>query len=166
MAGFASNKGAILPCRTLLKQFNVIDRLHRSATLPYRFDSQRENPMKLHLTRAAGNQLITGYGEGWVDINDARHTSSLIVLPNQLVTDWPVADFTSLAVEHIERIAHLAPEVVLLGTGKTHRFAHPRIGKPLLDLGISLEYMDTAAACRTYNILMAEGRHVAAALII
>jgi uncharacterized protein len=122
--------------------------------------------MKLHLTRAAGNQLITGYGEGWVDINDARHTRSLIVLPNQLVTDWPVADFDSLVAEHIERIAQLMPEVALLGTGAVHRFVHPRISRPLLDIGVSLECMDTAAACRTYNILMAEGRHVAAALII
>ena len=120
--------------------------------------------MKLHLTRAAGNQLITGYGDGWVDINDTRHHSSLIVLPNQLVTDWLVADFDSLAAEHIERIAQLAPEVVLLGTGATHRFVHPRIGKALFDIGV--ESMSTAAACRTYNILMAEGRHVAAALII
>jgi uncharacterized protein len=122
--------------------------------------------MKLHLTRAAGNQLITGYGEGWVDINDARHTRSLIVLPNQLVTDWPVANFDGLLAEHIERIAQLMPEVVLLGTGAVHRFVHPRIGRPLLDIGVGLECMDTAAACRTYNILMAEGRHVAAALII
>ncbi|MEZ0224125.1 MAG: Mth938-like domain-containing protein [Alphaproteobacteria bacterium] len=122
--------------------------------------------MKLHLTRAAGNQLITGYGDGWVDINDMRHRSSLIVLPNQLVTDWPVVDFDSLTAEHIERIAQLAPEVVLLGTGAVHRFVHPRIGKPLFDIDVGLECMSTAAACRTYNILMAEGRHVAAALII
>lgn len=126
----------------------------------------RKIAMKLHLTRAAGNQLITGYGEGWVDINETRHHRSLIVLPNQLVTDWTVTDFDSLAAEHIERIAQLAPEVVLLGTGATHRFVHPRLGKPLFDIGVGLECMDTAAACRTYNILMAEGRHVAAALII
>lgn len=122
--------------------------------------------MKLHLTRAAGNQLITGYGPDWVDINDVRHQASLIVLPNQLVTDWPVTDFDLLAIEHIQQIALLAPEVVLLGTGATHRFVHPRIARPLLDIGVSLECMDTAAACRTYNILMAEGRHVAAALIV
>lgn len=122
--------------------------------------------MKLHLTRAAGNQLITGYGEGWVDVNETRHHHSLIVLPNRLVTDWPVTGFDALTAEHIAIIASLAPEVVLLGTGTRHRFAHPRIGTPLLEIGVSLECMDTAAACRTYNILMAEGRHVAAALIV
>ena len=122
--------------------------------------------MKLHLTRAAGQQLITGYGPGWVEVNETRYTASLVVLPNLLQTDWPVPDFDSLQAEHIAHIAALQPEVVLLGTGLTHRFAHPRIAKPLLDIGVSLECMDTAAACRTYNILMAEGRHVAAALII
>lgn len=122
--------------------------------------------MKLHLTRAAGSQLITGYGPGWVEINETRYQHSLIVLPNQLVTDWPASDFASLAEAHFERIAQLAPELVLLGTGATHRFIHPRLGRPLLDIGVGLECMDTAAACRTYNILMAEGRHVAAALII
>lgn len=124
------------------------------------------NTMKLHLTRAAGNQLITGYGEGWVEINEKRYQHSLIVLPNQLITDWPAADFDSLTETHFERIAQLAPELVLLGTGATHRFIHPRLGRPLLDIGVGLECMDTAAACRTYNILMAEGRHVAAALIL
>lgn len=122
--------------------------------------------MKLHLTRAAGQQLITGYGPGWIEVNEIRHTASLVVLPNLVQTEWPVPGFDSLEVEHIAQIAALQPEVVLLGTGATHRFAHPRIAKPLLDIGVSLECMDTAAACRTYNILMAEGRHVAAALII
>jgi uncharacterized protein len=122
--------------------------------------------MKLHLTRAAGQQLITGHGPGWVEVNDTRYTTSLIVLPNLLQTDWPVPNFDSLQAEHVAQIAALKPEVVLLGTGLTHRFAHPRIARPLLDIGVSLECMDTAAACRTYNILMAEGRHVAAALII
>lgn len=121
--------------------------------------------MKLHLTQAAGNQLITGYGEGWVAINTIRHEQSLIVLPNTIVDDWHATDFESLTVEHFERIAELKPEVVLLGTGKTHRFIHPRLTVPLTALGVSVECMDTAAACRTYNILMAEGRHVAAALI-
>ncbi|MDP2247911.1 MAG: Mth938-like domain-containing protein, partial [Nitrosomonadales bacterium] len=75
------------------------------------------------------------------------------------------SDFESLTVEHFEKIAELKPEVVLLGTGNKHRFIHPRLTAPLTALGISVECMDTAAACRTYNILMAEGRHVAAALI-
>ena len=121
--------------------------------------------MKLHLTQAAGNQLITGYGDGWVEVSAVRYDHSLIVLPNLIVDDWKVEDFDSLTVAHFERIAELKPEVVLLGTGKTHRFIHPRLTAPLTAIGVSVECMDTAAACRTYNILMAEGRHVASALL-
>jgi uncharacterized protein len=122
--------------------------------------------MKLHLTQSPGNHLITGHGTGWVEVNSLRHQRSLIVLPNLIVSDWDVADFDSLAAAHFERIAHLAPEVVLLGAGATHRFVHPRLSRKLTESGIGLECMDTAAACRTYNILLAEGRHVAAALIV
>jgi len=122
--------------------------------------------MKLHLTCAAGNQLITGYGTDWVEINETRYVCSLIVLPAQVITDWSVASFDTLTEQHFERIAELKPEVVLLGTGAKHRFAHPRLSRALTEAGVGLECMDTAAACRTYNILMAEGRHVAAALLV
>lgn len=121
--------------------------------------------MKLHLTQSAGNQLITGYGTGWIEVNETRHPHSLIVLPHLLLTDWRVAGFDALEAPHFERLASLKPEVVLLGTGEQHRFVHPRLSRALIEAGIGLECMTTPAACRTYNILMAEGRHVAAALI-
>jgi uncharacterized protein len=122
--------------------------------------------MKLHLTHHEGKNLITGYGAGWVEINETRYQQSLIVLPGLLVTDWQATGFDILAEAHFERVAQLAPEIVLLGTGATHRFIHPRLSRALTEAGIGLECMHTAAACRTYNILMSEGRHVAAALII
>jgi uncharacterized protein len=122
--------------------------------------------MKLHLTSAPGNQLITGYGEHWVEINQARHSKSLIVLPVRIITDWGVPDFDSLTAAHFEQLALLKPEVVLLGTGETQRFIHPGLGRALTDAGVGIECMSTTAACRTYNFLMAEGRNVIAALII
>jgi uncharacterized protein len=122
--------------------------------------------MKLHLTDAAGNRLITGYDEAWVEINHARYLKSLIVLPDRMITDWEVSNFDSLTPAHFEQLALLKPEVVLLGTGKTQRFIHPDMGRALIENGISIECMSTTAACRTYNFLMAEGRSVAAALII
>lgn len=122
--------------------------------------------MKFHLTQAEGNQLVTGYGADWVEINGTRYSKSLIVLPNLLIPDWSVSDFDSLSEESFKGLLELKPEVVLLGTGEKHRFLHPRISRELTAANISLESMDTAAACRTYNILMAEGRHVAAALIL
>jgi uncharacterized protein len=121
--------------------------------------------MKLHLTRAEGNQLITGYGEGWVEINNVHYEKSLVVMPDRVIPEWP-EKFEDLTAEDFEKLTELKPEVVLLGTGNTHRFIHPRLGKALTEAGISIECMDTAAACRTYNILMSEGRQVMAALII
>jgi uncharacterized protein len=122
--------------------------------------------MKLHFTHAGGRNLITGYGDGWVDINNQRHTSHLIVLPHQLIQSWDVTDLESIKPKHFEKIATYQPDIVLLGSGKRHQFIHPKLSIALTNAGISIECMTTNAACRTYNILMAEGRNVAACLLI
>jgi len=122
--------------------------------------------MKLHLTHADGNQLITAYEAGQVSINKQPYTQSLIVLPTQILNNWLVSDFDGLTVEHFNQLAELNPEVVILGTGQKHRFIHPKLTFSLTQKGIPVECMTTDAACRTYNILMSEGRLVAAALIL
>lgn len=122
--------------------------------------------MKLHLTTAENNNLITAYDESYIEINKQRYTQSLIVMPDMVVNDWPVTDFANLSAEHFQQIGDLKPEVVLLGAGASHQFLHPRHYQNLTENGIALECMTTAAACRTYNILMSEGRTVAAALIL
>ncbi len=131
--------------------------------------------MKLHLTTAENNYLITAYGLGddgfFVEINKQKYAHSLIVMADQLILDWQAADFASsglasLSSAHFERLIELKPEVVLLGTGERHQFLHPKIYQSLTAQGIPLECMTTAAACRTYNILMSEGRNVAAALLV
>ncbi|MSP86567.1 MAG: hypothetical protein EXR38_01765 [Methylotenera sp.] len=126
--------------------------------------------MKLHLTTAENNNLITAYSESYIEINKRRYSHSLIVTPKKLMTDWNVADFTVLTAQHIATIADFdlehSAEVILLGTGEKHQFLHPKIYQSLTAKGIPLECMTTAAACRTYNILMSEGRNVSAALIL
>ena len=122
--------------------------------------------MKLHLTTAENNNLITGYGEDFIEINKIRYSQNLIVLSNELLLDWDVGSFAELTPAHFSRIVDLNPEVLLLGTGAKHQFLHPRIAQNLTIKNIPVECMTTAAACRTYNILMSEGRHVAAALLI
>ncbi len=122
--------------------------------------------MKLHLTTAENNHLITAYDEGYIEINKQRYSQNLIVMPQTLIQGWQVTSFAALTNEHFREIADLKPEVVLLGTGAKHLFLHPRHHQHLTDNGIALECMSTAAACRTYNILMSEGRIVAAALIL
>jgi uncharacterized protein len=122
--------------------------------------------MKLHLSNAPGLNLISAYGDGYVQIREQRHQTSLIVLPENLFPNWPVTAFEQLTAAHFDQLADLKPELVLLGTGLRHRFPHPSLYQALIVARIGLEHMDTGAACRTFNILAAEGRKVAAALII
>jgi len=114
----------------------------------------------------AGQNMFTGYGAGHVMINHARYERSLIVLPDRIIEDWNANAFDDITAEHFDFVLSLQPEMVLFGTGATLRFPHPRLTRSLIQAGIGVEVMDTAAACRTYNILTAEGRRVAAALLI
>ena len=120
--------------------------------------------MKLHRTGPTPYNTITGYGEDHVLVNSQRHDSSLIVMPDRVVA-WDVSEFTKITSADFERLAALHPEIVLLGTGPKQRFPPPRLTAPLAAAGIGLEVMDLKAACRTYNILVAEERKVAAALM-
>ena len=120
--------------------------------------------MKLHVSGPGARNAITGYGEGYVMVNGRRHEASLIVLPDRVVP-WEVSEFTRMAIEDFEKLKILDVEILLLGTGPTQRFPHPRLTAPLAEAGIGLEVMDLQAACRTYNILVAEERKVAAALL-
>ena len=121
--------------------------------------------MKFHLSTAAGN-LFTGHGAGYVKVGAIEYRESLIVTPERIVNGWGSAGFDALTEADFATLAGLAPEIVLLGTGKTMRFPHPRLTRPLIDARIGLEVMDTPAACRTFNILAAEGRKVAAAILL
>jgi uncharacterized protein len=120
--------------------------------------------VKLHVSGPGSRNAITGYGDGYVTVNGQRHESSLIVLPDR-VLPWNVAGFEALSAEHFSSLKDLQPEILLLGTGPKQRFPHPRLTAPLAEAGIGVEVMDFKAACRTYNILVAEERRVAAALL-
>jgi len=121
--------------------------------------------MKFHLAETSGLNAITGYGLDHVLVNGTRHDQPLLVGPSLGPLAWPVLDFDALSESDFERIAHHGPELVLVGTGRRLRFPSPRLIRPLADARIGIEAMDTAAACRTYNILMGEGRLVLAALL-
>ena len=122
--------------------------------------------MKLHTAKLSDKNIFTGYGDNYVMINQVRHEQSLVLLPDKIIEHWPVETFESLQAEHFEGLLSFQPEIVLLGTGTRINFPHPALISKLINAGIGFESMDTQATCRTYNILMEEGRHVAAALII
>ena len=121
--------------------------------------------MKLQLSRPLGLNQITGHGPGHVLVNGVRHEASLIVLPDEVVANW-AGVFEGLEPRHFDALALRAPEIVLLGSGPRLRFPAPALYAGLVKARIGVEVMDTAAACRTYNILATEGRRVAAALLL
>lgn len=92
-------------------------------------------------------------------------TSSFVISPRHLIRDWPPTHIDSLVEKHLEVLADLQPEVVILGTGHRLQFPEMKILAQLHNQQIGVEIMDTAAACRTYNILMTEGRFVVAGMI-
>ena len=122
--------------------------------------------MKLHALSPSSLNAFTGYGDGYVEVNAVRFDHSILVEPDQPVADWPVARFEDLSTASFAWVAERSPELVVFGSGSKLRFPHPRLLAPLSSRGIGVETMDLHAACRTYNILMAEGRKVAAVLLI
>lgn len=122
--------------------------------------------MKLHSSNTKQYQTVTGYDDRGVEINAERFDFSLIVMPETPPRAWDVASFDQLTEQHFARIAEDAPDVVILGTGARQRFVHPRLVASLAARRVGVECMDSKAACRTYNILMGEGRKVTLALII
>ena len=121
--------------------------------------------MKLIQDAPGRQHTITGYGADHVRIDDVRHEANLILLPDLLLSPW-AASFEALSPPHWGELIAARPEVVLLGTGARQRFPSPAVLRPLIEAGIGVEVMDLPAACRTYNILQAEGRRVAAALLL
>ncbi|HTS84448.1 MAG TPA: Mth938-like domain-containing protein [Usitatibacter sp.] len=122
--------------------------------------------MKFERDSPDGRNSFTGYGEGYVLVGGKRHAASLVVSADRVIEDWPAASVDALAADHLAAIVELGPEIVLLGTGGAFRFPDAALLAPLYKAGIGVEVMDTPAACRTYNILLAEGRNVVAALIV
>ena len=121
--------------------------------------------MKLHAAVSRGLNAITAYGDGYVEINGERRSENLVVLPERVVP-WPARSFEALTRDDFAFLQSMDAEIVLLGTGPRQRFPHPRLTAPLAQAGIGVEVMDLHAACRTYNILVAEDRKVAAALLL
>jgi len=122
--------------------------------------------LKLHLAHAGGLHQITSCGPGYIAVNGVRHASSIVVTPAALDPAWGVASLADLTDAAVAALLRLTPELALIGTGARLQFPPTPVLRPLIDANVGYEIMDTGAACRTYNILMAEGRKVLAALIV
>lgn len=121
--------------------------------------------MKLHLANTAGLNMFIAYGDDYVAVNHEKHLKNLILLPESIIHEWSTATIDTLSASDMQKLLELDTEIILLGTGKRLRFPAGPLMRPFAPAGIGLEIMDLQAACRTYNILAAEGRKVAAALL-
>jgi uncharacterized protein len=121
--------------------------------------------VKFHLSINPGQNIFTAHGAGYVQVNELRYEQPIIVTPDQVLKDWPARSFATLTEEDFSHFLAYKPEVVILGTGEQHRFAHPQLYRALTAAGIGVECMSTPAACRTYNILSVEDRKVVAGIL-
>lgn len=122
--------------------------------------------MKLSEEYARGCNVIHSYQEGKININGKNCTHSLVVSNHTLNNDWAIQDIKQLDKYQLDFLLIDQPEVIIIGTGQQLVFPHPEQYAHLIQRGIGVEFMDTGAACRTYNILLSEDRRVVAGLII
>jgi len=122
--------------------------------------------MKLSSQSSSGQNMVTAHGPGWIEIDGRRYQRSLRLTPEGIDAHWGPGAGEALAEAHLAGLATFTGYVILLGTGLRQRFPPPPLLRALTEAGVAPEIMDTGAACRTYNLLLAEGRAVVAALII
>ena len=122
--------------------------------------------MKLDLDYGAGSHYIHAYEIGQIRIHDRLICDNIVVFPESIICPWAVQSVATLSIQDFSETIALKPEIILLGTGKTQLFPPIALRAQLSQQGIGFEVMDSAAACRTYNILMSENRKVAAALFL
>ena len=122
--------------------------------------------MKLNEERAEGLYQFTGHGPGYVEVNGERLTASVMVGGSLIDRNWAPVPTGVLSSDTAAELALRKIEVVLIGTGSQLRFPPRGTLACLTSAGIGYEVMDTPAACRTYNVLLSEGRRVIAALVV
>ncbi|RFA28269.1 hypothetical protein CAI21_13200 [Alkalilimnicola ehrlichii] len=122
--------------------------------------------MKFSEEFGTASYRIRGYEPGRITVNQEVLETNVVVTLDTLVRDWPALSVEQLTPQDLAVLTEFEPEVILLGTGERQTFPDLGLLRDVIKQGIGVEVMDTAAACRTFNILMAEGRRVAAGLLV
>jgi uncharacterized protein len=122
--------------------------------------------VKLQSDPHSGANTITGYGDGYIEINKIPYSHAVLLSSDGEILEWAIKSFEDLSPADFIQMAALKPELIIIGTGKRQRFPKPELLKTLIEAKIGFEVMDSQAACRTYNILVGEGRQVLLALIV
>jgi len=121
--------------------------------------------MKLHQSDNSGINIFTHIEPGSFGINGFRHSGNIAVMPTDLIQQWTQSSFATLTEADFALMASCDLDIVLLGTGQVLRFPPRQLMRPMYEKGRVVEVMDSPAACRTFNILVAEGRKVGAFLL-
>ncbi len=122
--------------------------------------------MKFSEDKIDQGYYVSGYDAGVIVVNGSPKTASFVISREALIEDWSPTHIDELRARHLEPLQAMQPELVLIGTGETLRFPSVEHYACLIELNIGVEIMDSAAACRTYNILLGEGRNVVAGIIL
>lgn len=122
--------------------------------------------MKLSQDYSPGTNVIHSYADGKIQVNNQLFSRSLLISNTLLIADWNITDVEQMSHADWQAILAHQPEVILIGTGESLIFPHPSNYAPAIEQGIGVEFMDSGAACRTYNILLSEDRFVIAGIIL
>lgn len=122
--------------------------------------------MKIESDNITKTGYISYYDQGSIQIGTERFLYSIIVTPSTIIRNWPPQTFTDITLDHLQQILKIKPELILIGTGKKQCFPANALMSEITKLNIGIEFMETGAACRSYNILLQEGRNIAAALLM
>ncbi len=122
--------------------------------------------MKFSEDYVMGTNVIRSFTDSTIEINIKSYSKSLVVGNTLLIEDWDIKHIDQITLKHWDELVEHKPEVILIGTGPALIFPHPSSYAPAIEQGIGVEFMDSAAACRTYNVLVSEDRFVIAAIIL
>lgn len=122
--------------------------------------------MQMSLDNPSDGYKFKSYQDATAQIDEQYYQHSLIVSAEKLIENWPPKSLQELTLQHFDEIFLLKPEVILLGTGEKHQFPNQKLISSIVQCQVGFEAMSNVAACRTYNVLLAEGRQVVCALLI
>jgi len=121
--------------------------------------------MKFSQDRSDSGYVITAYDDNGILVNGKSFEKSFIISAEDFQENWSIASIAELNNHHIQQLLDIQPELIILGTGKKLTFPPVEVYASVVKQNMGIEFMDTNAACRTYNILMGEGRKVVAGII-
>jgi uncharacterized protein len=122
--------------------------------------------IKLNNVNHPNVNKITAYSDNWFKLGDRIVKKNIVISKDYIYEDFLPKDYQDFALLHLNKLILWQPEIILIGSGKTLNFPNKEWGEYLNKRNIGFEIMDTGAACRSYNLLIDEGRNIVACLFL